>query len=100
LAILLLPIAVSGALLVWHDQLDALINPARYAVTGAQMAQPLSSYLASAAAALDGRAQPVAVRYPATQGWPVIVSARTAPREGGRPAVFNVYLDPPTARVL
>ena len=33
LALLLLPISLSGALLVWHDHLDALINPARYAVT-------------------------------------------------------------------
>lgn len=33
-AVLLIPISHSGALLVWHDYDDALINSARYAVTG------------------------------------------------------------------
>lgn len=100
LALLLAPIAVSGALLVWHDHLDALLHPGRYAVTGMQLAQP-SAYLASAVGALAGSAQPVAIRFPADDGWPVIVMARGAPRaEGGAPRIVNVYLDPPTARAL
>jgi uncharacterized iron-regulated membrane protein len=100
LMVLLVPIAVSGALLVWHDPLDALLHPARYAVTGTQLVQP-SAYLASATAALPGSAQPVAVRFPADEGWPVIVMARGAPRVEGGPIRFvNVYLDPPTARAL
>jgi len=100
LAILLAPIAVSGALLVWHDHLDALLHPSRYAVTGVQSVQP-SDYLASATAALAGRAQSVAVRFPAEDGWPVIVMARNAPGAQGGPArIVNVYLDPPTAHVL
>jgi uncharacterized iron-regulated membrane protein len=100
LVVLLLPISVSGALLVWHDHLDAVLNPARYAVSGTAIAQPPSAYLASAAAALAGSAQPAAVRFPASEGWPVIVMARAASGEGGRPRIVNVYLDPPTARVL
>ena len=40
LAVLLVPISHSGALLVWHDNLDALINPSRYAVTGGQALPP------------------------------------------------------------
>ena len=100
LTVLLVPIAVSGALLVWHDPLDALLHPSRYAVTGTQLMQP-SAYLASATAALDGSAQPVGVRFPADEGWPVIVMARGAPRVEGGPIRFvNVYLDPPTARTL
>ena len=100
LAVLLVPIAVSGALLVWHDHLYAVIHPGRYAVTGTQMMQP-SAYLASAGPALAGAAQPAAVRFPESEGWPVIVMARGAPRaEGGPPRIINVYLDPPTARVL
>ena len=77
LTVLLVPIAVSGALLVWHDPLDAVIHPSRYAVTGTQLLQP-SAYLASATAALDGSAQPVGVRFPEDEGWPVIVTARGA----------------------
>jgi uncharacterized iron-regulated membrane protein len=100
LAVLLVPIAVSGALLVWHDHLDAVIHPGRYAVSGAQMIQP-SVYLASAGTALAGSAQPAAIRFPESEGWPVVVMARGAARaESGPPRIINVYLDPPTARVL
>jgi len=71
LMVLLVPIAVSGALLVWHDPLDALLHPARYAVTGTQLVQP-SAYLASATAALAGSAQPVAAGID-DEGWPEVV---------------------------
>ena len=45
LALLLIPISVSGGLLVWHDEVDALLTPHRYAVTGPQVALPPSAYL-------------------------------------------------------
>jgi uncharacterized iron-regulated membrane protein len=48
LAVLLIPISVSGGLLVFHDEVDALISPSRYAVTGPQVAQPASIYLGNA----------------------------------------------------
>src|SRR5262245_51438958 len=97
---LLVPIAVSGALLVWHDHLDALINPGRYAVSGTQVVPP-SAYLASAAAAVGAAdLQPAVVRFPASDGWPVVVTARAPRVEGSPPRSRNVYLDPPTARVL
>jgi uncharacterized iron-regulated membrane protein len=56
--------------------------------------------LASAAPALEAGLQPAAVRLPETDGWPVVVMARGARTEGGPPRIVNVYLDPPTARVL
>jgi uncharacterized iron-regulated membrane protein len=99
-AILLVPISVSGALLVWHDHLDALITPSRYAVSGTQVVQP-STYLASAAQALGaGAPPPAAVRFPEDAGWPVVVMARAPRTESSPPRLVNVYLDPPTARVL
>ena len=52
LAVLLVPIAVSGALLVRHDRVDALIHPDRYAVTGSALMSP-SAYVASARAAVE-----------------------------------------------
>src|SRR5262245_23040299 len=101
LAVLLVPISVSGALLVWHDHLDALINPGRYAVSGAEVARPLSDYLANASAALADGSRPIGVRFPAEGGWPVLVMGRGAPQGEGRPPrIINAYLDPPTARVL
>jgi len=100
LAVLLVPIAFSGALLVWHDELDAVVHPGRYAVTGKQVVQP-SAYLASAGATLEAGLQASAVRFPESEGWPVIVTVRGPARaEGGPPRTVNVYLDPPTARVL
>jgi uncharacterized iron-regulated membrane protein len=101
LAVLLIPISFSGALLVWHDHLDALVNPDRYAVT-AGPAQPPSSMLASAAAWLGRGFEPMVVRMPEGGGWPATVTAREQRRGGGggRPRLVTVYVDPPTARVL
>ena len=101
LAVLLVPISLSGAALVWHDELDALIHPARYAVTGPSVALPLASYVANATVALPDGMRPAAVRFPASEGWPLLVMARGAPRgEGGPPRIANVYFDPATGRVL
>jgi uncharacterized iron-regulated membrane protein len=87
--------------LVWHDHLDALINPARYAISGQEATQPVSAYLASASAALPDGVTALALRFPEEPGWPVTVMGRGATSEGGGPPPFKrVYLDPPTARAL
>jgi uncharacterized iron-regulated membrane protein len=101
LALLLIPISLSGALLVWHDHVDAIINPDRYTVT-AGPAQPASVLLAGASAALGRGFEPVVVRMPEGAGWPATVMAREQRRgeSSGRPRLVTVYLDPPTARVL
>ena len=95
------PISVSGAALVWHDHLDALVNPGRYAATAGQSLPP-SQLIARATAALDRGFQPVVLRMPEGEGWPATVSAREGRRGegGGRPRLVTVYLDPPTGRVL
>jgi uncharacterized iron-regulated membrane protein len=100
LALLLVPIGLSGSLLVWHDHVDALINPVRYAVSSGPAAAP-SALLASATKALDGF-QPMVVRLPEGQGWPATVTARESrgPNATGRPRFMTVYLDPPTGKVL
>jgi uncharacterized iron-regulated membrane protein len=102
LAVLLVPISLSGAPLVWSDHVDALVNPGRYAVT-AGPAQPPSVLLASATAALGQGFQPIAVRMPEDAGWPATVTAREerrGERTGGRPRLLTVYIDPATGRVL
>jgi uncharacterized iron-regulated membrane protein len=75
------------------------VHPGRYAVTAGASIAP-SAYLTSAAAVLDAGVQPAAVRLPEADGWPVVVMARGARTEGGPPRIVNVYLDPPSARVL
>jgi uncharacterized iron-regulated membrane protein len=104
LALLLIPISVSGGLLVWQDSIDALLNPQRYAVTGPQMAQPPSAYLTKAAEAVakgPGQWQATSLRYPEEPGLPARVTVRGPARGGGGPpAMKTVFLDPPTASVL
>ena len=80
LVILLVPIAVSGALLVAGPQVDALIHPLRYAVSGSAMLAP-SAYLESATKVLESGVSPVMVRLP--ESGPVTVIARGARAVGG-----------------
>ena len=101
LAVLLVPVSLSGAALVWHDHLDALVNPGRYAVTAGEPLRP-SELMQRAAAALEPGFHPAVVRMPESAGWPATVMAREPRRGegGGRPRFLTVYLDPPTGRVL
>lgn len=101
LALLLVPIGLSGSFLVWHDHFDAVINPARYAVTGGSAVAP-SALLASAGGVLESGFQPIVLRLPEGAGWPATVMAREqrGPQATGRPRLQTVYLDPPTGRVL
>jgi uncharacterized iron-regulated membrane protein len=101
-AVLLVPISLSGAVLVSHDQLEAVLNPDRYAVTQGT-AQPATALLKSAQAAIGDGFEPTAVRLPDDASSPATVTAREhrrGQRGGGRPRTVTVYLDPPTARVL
>lgn len=104
LAILIVPIALSGAVLVWHDWFDEALNPQRYAVTGGRPALAPAAYAASARAALAPGERLISIRYPdADDGGPVIASAAQPPRDGagaGRPMRTNVWLDPGTGRLL
>src|SRR5689334_2414914 len=99
LMVLLIPISLSGAFLVWHDEIDAMVHPGRYAATGREVALPPSAYLANATAALERGVRPVAIRFPAGAR-PVTVPARGGSRAEGPPRVVTVYLDPPGGRVL
>jgi len=101
LMVLLIPISLSGALLVWHDAIDAIVHPGRYATTGGNVALSPSAYLANTASALERGVQPFSIRFPAGTGRPVMVSARGgASTVGGPPRLVTVYLDPPSGRVL
>lgn len=101
LAILIIPLSVSGAALVWDHALDKIVNPTRYAVTTGPALSP-DAYVAAAAMALK-HGERIAMLTMPDDGGPVIVSAAaagTAPRRPGPPQRTMVYLDPPTARVI
>jgi len=82
-------IGVSGSILVYGHEVDAWLNPQRYAVTGSQPALGFGDY---AARVTQGRI--VSLRLPEAEGLPVVAMSR----EGGQ--FFRVWIDPPTGRVL
>lgn len=103
LAVLIIPISVTGAALVWHDWLDEQLNPQRYAVSTGEARLTPSQYAAAAAPPIAAAAPGGAVaqiRYPEGGHGPVMVSG-TRPQPGeSRPARTNVWLDPGTGAVL
>jgi uncharacterized iron-regulated membrane protein len=102
LMVVLIPLSVSGAILVWHDALDHRLYADRYAVSGPEASQPLSAYAAAADRAFVGQAVLTQLRLPQKPGDPVVAVGRinAPPGPGGRPRTFNVWIDPPSARVL
>lgn len=100
LAVLIIPLCVTGAALVWDDVIDRWVNPGRYAVTGAAGLPP-SAYAAAAQAALPPGARLISLRYAGDDG-PILATATgpNAGNTGGRPARTNVWIDPGSARVL
>jgi len=102
LMVVLIPLSVSGAILVWHDALDHSIYASRYAVSGPEASQPVAAYAAAAERAFAGRAALTQIRLPQRAGDPVVAVGRIAGPLGpdGRPRTYNVWIDPPTARVL
>lgn len=100
LAALIIPISFTGAVLVWHEELEPLVYPDRYAVTGDATLAP-ATYLRAARAAMKPGERVASLAMP-DHGGPVTVAAASAqaPDRLGPPARTNIYLDPPTARVL
>ena len=43
LMVVLIPLSVSGAILVWHDALDHALYANRYAVSGPEASQPVTA---------------------------------------------------------
>ena len=102
LAVLLIPLSVSGAILVWHDAIDHAVYAERYAISGPAASQPVEAYAAAATQAFGGQAVLTQLRLPQKPGDPVVAVGRIkgAVPEGGRPRTLNAWIDPPTAKVL
>ena len=102
LLVVLVPLSVTGSVLVWHDQLDHTLYAQRYATSGSTASQPIDVYAKAAQTAFGERAQLTQLRLPQKPGDPVVAVGRLqgAPGPGGRPRTLNAWIDPPTARVL
>ncbi len=100
LAVLIIPIALTGSALVWHDWVDEAVNPQRFAATGPATLSP-AAYATAAQAALGPGERVATVRYPEHGDGPVTVSAARPPQPGAsRPVRTNVWLDPADGKVL
>jgi uncharacterized iron-regulated membrane protein len=98
LAILIIPISLTGSALVWHDWLDEALNPQRAASGPAAL--PASAYEAAARRALAPGEALASIAFPVKSG-PVVATATQAPPPGGgRPVRTQIYLDPASGRVL
>lgn len=87
-------IGITGSALVFDHELDAWLNPSRYAVSGPNASLSFAEYSASAAKSLEGRGRLVNLRLPEEDGLPVVALARTAN------SFYRVFIDPPTGKVL
>src|SRR5262245_27205917 len=102
LLVLLIPLSLSGSILVWHDGLERALHPERFAISGPGAGQTPSAYARAADQAFAGQATLAQLRLPQERGEPVVAVGRLqgAPGPGGRPRNLTVWIDPPTARVL
>ena len=101
LAVLIIPISVTGSALVWHDWLDETVNPQRYLVSTSVPARDPGAYASAAQSALAPGERIASIRYPEHDGGPIVATAVAAPgARGGPPARTNIWIDPGTARVL
>jgi uncharacterized iron-regulated membrane protein len=105
LLLLLIPIGVSGSLLVWDEWTDGIVNPQRYEVSDGRVLLPAAAYLDAARESLAPGDRIVSISFPAEAGRPVMVMAAPATKEGDRAERrssqrWQLWLDPATARVL
>ena len=84
-------IGVTGSILVYDHEIDAWLNPQRYATSGPQVSLGYAEYIASVP---QGRV--LNVRLPESEGGPIVALARGS--EGGQ--FHRVWIDPPTGKVL
>ena len=100
LAILIIPICLTGSALVWHDWLDEKLNPARHAVIGAPTLGP-QAYADAARPLLGPDDRISSIRFNG-EGKPVqlVAVAPLPPGASGRPARTNVWLNPVDASAI
>ena len=98
LAILIIPICLTGSALVWDEWLDGQLHPERHAELGASVLPP-SAYAASARAALAAGENLTSLRFN-SEGEPVVAVASKPARGPGRPERTSIYLDPRNATII
>ncbi len=98
LAILIIPISLTGSALVWHDWLDEQVNPQRYPAAGAA-ALPPTAYAATAGRLMEPGERLASISFPDEAGSVQATLTKAAPG-GGRPQRTWVFMDPKTAEPI
>jgi uncharacterized iron-regulated membrane protein len=99
LFVLLVPIALSGAILVYHDDIDEMMRTPREAsVSQGPVDLPLA--IANAKQAAGEKFQPTVVRFPENPRAPMTISLRGQAPKGQRPPFLTAYIDRNDSRVL
>jgi uncharacterized iron-regulated membrane protein len=98
LTIILIPLSVTGSMLVWDDALDHILRPAHYAALGAAKL-PVSAYVDTARRALPPGSAIQSVRI---GDGPVMVTATlpTPSAMRGPPLRLAAWVDPQTGRLI
>jgi len=98
LAILVIPISLTGAALVWHDWLDEQINPQRFPAAGGPGLPP-STYVQNAARLAEPGERVSAIRLPGEVGAVQVTLLKPLP-DGIRRARATVWMDSKTAEPI
>ena len=100
LAVLIIPISLTGSALVWHDPLEAQLEPQRHANYGDARLPP-SAFAEAARRAIGPDQRIASIRFEA-DGRPVVVTATKpmAPNSSGRPERTNVWLNPTNGQLI
>ena len=99
LAILIIPVSLSGSALVWHEWLDETLNPERVVESGpAEL--PYETYIAAARTQLGPQDRIASIALPDGEGAVVVAAARAPEGGGGRALRTTIWLDPADARLL
>jgi uncharacterized iron-regulated membrane protein len=97
LALLIIPVSLTGAALVWHDALELALNPERQ--TDARPILDASVYASAAQRYAAPGEKLLSLEYPEDRG--AIVATLARPASGaGRPVRTILHLDPADARLL
>ncbi len=99
LFVLLVPVALSGAILVYHDDIGDMMNTPRGAVASSAELD-IAAAVANATKAAGDNFQPTAIRFPEDTRVPVSVSVRGQAPRGERPPFFTVLVDRNDAHVI
>lgn len=98
LAILIVPISLTGAALVWHDWLDEQVNPQRFPEVTAPLLQP-SDYAAATARIAEPGERVRAIRLPDRKGAVEVTLTKPLP-DGRRQSFATAWLDPRTGQPI